>query len=85
MVSEAIVAGAPVIASRIAGNVGLLGADYPGYFEAGDTETLAGLLLQAETDYIFLAELKLRCKQLAANFDPKRESHAWADLLDELV
>jgi len=63
----------------------LLGEDYPGYFEMGDTQTLSGLLLQAETDYTFLAELKSGCKRLAANFDPKRESHAWADLLDELV
>ena len=30
MISEAAVAGVPVLASRVDGNVGLLGADYPG-------------------------------------------------------
>ena len=32
VVSEAVVAGVPILASRIDGNVGLLGADYEGYF-----------------------------------------------------
>ena len=30
-------AGVPVLASRMDGNVGLLGSDYPGYFPVGDT------------------------------------------------
>ena len=37
VMSEAAVAGVPVLASRMDGNVGLLGADYPGYFPVGDT------------------------------------------------
>ncbi len=82
MVSEAIVAGAPVIVSRIAGNVGLLGDDYPGYFEVGDTKALAGLLLRAETDYASLAELRSYCEELSANFDPAIERRAWSDLID---
>ena len=32
--------------SRIPGNVGMLGADYPGYFEHGDGQGLADLLLR---------------------------------------
>ncbi|MDH3282149.1 MAG: selenosugar synthase SenB, partial [Gammaproteobacteria bacterium] len=44
-VSEAIVAGLPVIASEIPGNVGLLGADYPGYYPVRDTRALRRLLL----------------------------------------
>ena len=47
VISEAAVAGVPVLASRIDGNVGLLGADYPGYFPVGDTEALARLLRTA--------------------------------------
>ena len=85
MISEAIVAGAPVVASRIAGNVGLLGADYPGYFEVGDTAALAGLLLRAETDYTLIAELKSRCETLSANFDPASERRAWSDLIESDV
>jgi glycosyltransferase involved in cell wall biosynthesis len=48
VISEAVVAGVPVLASYIDGNVGLLGADYPGYFHAGDTEALARLLPRIE-------------------------------------
>jgi glycosyltransferase involved in cell wall biosynthesis len=43
-ISEAAVAGVPVLASRMDDNVGLLGAGYPGYFPVGDTQALARLL-----------------------------------------
>ncbi len=46
VVMEAVCSGTPVLASRIAGNVGMLGLDYPGYFEHGDAEALAGLLVR---------------------------------------
>ena len=36
VVIEAVRSGTPVLASRIDGNVGLLGADYRGYFAPGD-------------------------------------------------
>ena len=35
VVCEALRIGVPVLASRISGNVGLLGRGYPGYFPAG--------------------------------------------------
>ena len=50
VISEAVAAGVPVLASRIDGSVGLLGRDYPGYFPVGDTEALAQLLRRIETD-----------------------------------
>src|SRR5262249_39838109 len=53
VVSEAAVAGVPILASRIDGNVGLLGAHYPGYFPVGDTKALARLLLKVERDPSF--------------------------------
>lgn len=84
VVSEAIVAGVPVLASRIPGNVGLLGDDYPGYFEVGDTRGLAKLLWQAETDAAFLAQLKASCRGQALNFLPQRERTALNELLAEL-
>ena len=43
VVVEAVTAGTPVLASRISGNVGMLGDDYPGYFAVGDPAGLAGL------------------------------------------
>ena len=84
VLSEAIVASVPVLASRIDGNVGILDADYPGLFRVGDTRQLARLLTQAETDSRFLAELRTRVKKLAPIFDPAKEEQTWARLLREL-
>ena len=44
VVIEAVRSGVPVLASRIDGNVGLLGADYDGYFPVGDAAALAALI-----------------------------------------
>jgi putative glycosyltransferase (TIGR04348 family) len=84
VVSEAIVAGVPLVASRIAGSVGLLGEDYPAYFEVGDTEELARLLDRAETDRAFLSRLDAHCRKVAPLFDSRRERAAWSRLLAEL-
>ena len=81
---EAIVAGLPVLASRIAGSIGILGVDYPGYFEVGDTGELARLMLRCETDPIFLADLTKRCHSLARLFNPELEQDAWSALVEEL-
>jgi putative glycosyltransferase (TIGR04348 family) len=84
VVSEAIADDVPVLASHIPGNVGILGADYPGYFPTGDTRALATLLHQAETDMTFLGRLESRIAQLRPLVDPAREKAAWRDLLGEL-
>src|SRR5262249_27420766 len=81
---EAIVAGLPVLASRIPGSIGILGERYPGYFDVGDTEELALLMSRAETDSKFLARLASHCRRLAPLFDPARERFAWIKLLDEI-
>jgi len=74
----------PVLASRIPGSVGLLGAGYPGYFPVRDTARLARLLRRAETDRRFYRELKAWCARLAPRFRPARERAAWKKLLSEL-
>ena len=84
VISEAIVAGTPVIASRIPGSVGLLGADYPGYYPAGDTRALAAVLTRAEEDKDFLKALHSACDRLRPLFDPARERAALGSLLDEI-
>ena len=84
VLSEAIVEGVPILASRIDGNIGILGDNYPGLFDVGNTRALAGLLLQAETDSEFLNDLRRHVKELAPLFNPQRERRAWADLLGEL-
>ena len=85
VLSETIVAAVPVLASRIDGNLGILGRDYPGLFRAGDTRQLAQLMKRAETDPKFLDELKRRVGKLAPLFDPVREENAWSRLLKEIL
>jgi putative glycosyltransferase (TIGR04348 family) len=73
VVMEAIRRGTPVLASRIAGNVGMLGPDYPGLFEPGDAAALATLLQQVRDDPAMLPRLAAACDQRAPLFDPARE------------
>jgi putative glycosyltransferase (TIGR04348 family) len=84
VISEALAASVPILSSRIAGSVGLLGADYPGYFPVGDTAALARLLERAETDAGFYRELHDWCARLRPLVDPGRERQSWAELLREL-
>jgi putative glycosyltransferase (TIGR04348 family) len=83
-ISEALAMSVPVLSSRIAGSVGLLGADYPGYFPFGETTTLARLLERAESDAGFYRALQEWCSRLRPLVDPQREQQSWADLLAEL-
>ncbi len=84
VVSEAVVAGLPVIASRIPGNVGLLGPGHPGYFPPQDTGALRDLLWCAESDPGFLEDLMRHGAARAPLFAPEREREAWRRLLAAL-
>ena len=84
VVSEAVVAGVPVLASRIDGNVGLLGSDYAGYFPVGDTKMLARLLLRLEREPRFVATLGKALARRKPLFRPAREAAAWRRLLADL-
>lgn len=81
VISEAIMADLPVIASRIHGSIGLLGEDYPGFYPVADTDALRSLLLQAENDPTFLAWLQESCRALRPLFTLERERDNWAALL----
>jgi putative glycosyltransferase (TIGR04348 family) len=83
-ISEAIAMSVPVLSSRIAGSVGLLGPDYPGYFPVGDTAALARLLQRAETDVALYRTISRWCARLRRLIDPARERKSWARLLAEL-
>jgi len=85
VISEASVAGVPVLASRIPGTLGLLGSAYPGYFEVGDTRGLARLLERAETDCGFYEALGDEVRGLAPLFLPSHERRAWKLLLADLL
>lgn len=92
VVMEAIRSGTPVLASRIPGNVGMLGADYRGYFEAGDGAGLAALLLQCRAGQqaaddpatTLLGRLRAQCEARAPLFDPARERDALLHLVHDL-
>ena len=77
MVSEAVVAGVPVIASDIPGNIGLLGQNYPGYYPVRDETALANLLHRAETDSKFLNTLAQHGRRLREDFLPCQEAAGW--------
>jgi len=85
VVSEAVVAGVPVIASDIPGNVGLLGPDHPALYPPGDTEALHALLRRAETESGFLDTMRRHSDARRHLFAPEREHAAWAALLGELA
>ena len=84
VLSEAIAASIPILASRIPGNVGILGEDHPGYFETGDTKELATMMARAESDPAFLESLEHASERLTQLVEPAREKRAWRELLLEL-
>lgn len=73
---EALTAHTPVIASRVPGNVGLLGASYPGLFDADDAAAATALIERTATDTRFAARLARYCARLARQFTPEREQAA---------
>ncbi len=83
VISEACVAGLPVIASRIDGSVGLLGEQYCGYYSSANTQELQALLIRAEQDEDFLRMLTRQCREQAELFMIEREIQSWQSLLAE--
>jgi glycosyltransferase involved in cell wall biosynthesis len=58
VISEAAAHRLPVLASRIDGHLGLLGEDYPGYFEVGNPADLAVLMRQFAQSADYREELR---------------------------
>ena len=73
VVCEALACGVPVIASRVPGNVGMLGARYPGYYPFGDERKLARLISRAEREVTFYRMLAEECATRARLVAPARE------------
>ncbi|MBA3623464.1 MAG: TIGR04348 family glycosyltransferase [Methylibium sp.] len=82
---EALRSRVPVLASRIDGNVGLLGSGYDGYFKVGDAQALAALMQRFASDPDFAAHLQAQCAVLEPRFTPAVESAAVRTLLRELL
>ncbi|MBL8359720.1 MAG: TIGR04348 family glycosyltransferase [Rubrivivax sp.] len=85
VVMEALRSGTPVLASRIDGNLGMLGDDWPALFEAGDAAGLAAALERLRDDPAMLADLTARALARAPLFDPARERERVLGLVAQLL
>lgn len=82
---EAMILGVPVLASRIDGNVGLLGGDYAGYFEEGDEEELGVLMERLVEDEIFQMRLRMQMEARVCLFTRALEVEGWREMLEGLI
>ncbi|HET6600231.1 MAG TPA: selenoneine biosynthesis selenosugar synthase SenB [Burkholderiaceae bacterium] len=85
VVVEAICSQVPVLASRIDGNVGLLGRDYDGYFAPGDATELNRLMRRMHDEPAFAEHLQRQCALRAPCFAPEAEAAAVRGLLMEML
>jgi hypothetical protein len=65
-----------VLASRIPGNLGLLGGGYAGYFDLEDERALAALIRRAAGDAGFYGKLKSQVRPLGGMVAPRAEARA---------
>lgn len=73
VICEAARIGVPVLASRVPGNVGMLGRDYPGYFPLFDDKALARLIERCRSDRRFYDSLKKTLLRRRSLFAPSAE------------
>ena len=85
VIIEALRSGTPVIASRIEGNLGLLGDDWPATFEVGDDAALATLIERARDEPAMLADLQRRAAERAPLFSPEAERAALLRVVRGLI
>ena len=85
VVVEALTSGTPVLGTRMSGNIGMLGAGYPGLFPVGDSEALAALLLRCRHDPEFLREINMWCRHRAPLFSPANERRALLRVVASLL
>jgi putative glycosyltransferase (TIGR04348 family) len=76
VVCEALRIGVPVLASRIPGNLGLLGTRYAGYFDLEDERALAALIRRAAGDGGFYGKLESQVRPLRGMVAPRAEARA---------
>lgn len=88
VVMEAVMSGTPVLASRIDGNVGMLGVDYAGYFDCGDANQLAKALIECREGQnqpsSKLAQLARQCSLREKLFEPLAEQAALLSIFAEI-
>jgi putative glycosyltransferase (TIGR04348 family) len=84
VVCEALRLGVPVLASRISGNLGLLGSRYRGYFRVEDERALARLITRAASDAVFYGSLRAQVRKLRPLVSPQAEARALLSALSGL-
>jgi putative glycosyltransferase (TIGR04348 family) len=85
VIIEAVTSGVPVLASRIPGNIGMLGEDYAGLFAPGDPQGLAALIERTVADARFTLRLRRQCAARARLFAPAVERARLLELVDNLL
>ena len=85
VVIEAVRSGVPVLASRIDGNVGLLGRDYGGYVEVGDAPALAQAMQRLAREPAYAAALTAQCALREPRFTPAAERRELRRLLADML
>jgi glycosyltransferase involved in cell wall biosynthesis len=83
-VGESIVLGVPVLASKIEGNVGMLGEDYAGYFSAESKQELADLMRRVIHDPDYLEVLREQVKVRSVKFSRENERLDWINLIHKI-
>ena len=85
VICEASRIGVPVLASRVSGNIGMLGTDYAGYFPLFDDRKLARLIDRGIKDKAFYAKLKSSVFARRGLFAPSAERLGLEALIGELA
>jgi glycosyltransferase involved in cell wall biosynthesis len=84
VICEAAAAGVPVIASRVSGNIGMLGSGYAGYYPLADERGLASRIRRAALDPGYYARLKRLIAARSPLFRPGAEQESLRKLIAEL-
>jgi putative glycosyltransferase (TIGR04348 family) len=84
VICEAARIGVPVLASRVPGNVGMLGRGYPGYFPLFDDKALARLIERCRKDASFYKKLRGALLRRRSRFAPEAERAALKRLMQGL-
>ena len=83
VICEAAAAGVPVIASRVSGNIGMLGRGYPSYYALADERGLARQIRRVASDSSYHARLKRLIAARRSLFLPETERRSLQRLIAE--
>jgi putative glycosyltransferase (TIGR04348 family) len=84
VICEAAAAGVPIIASRVSGNIGMLGRGYPGYYTLADERGVARQIRRVASDALYYARLKRLIAARRSLFLPGTERRSLKRLIAEL-